>query len=164
MNRLSVSLAAIIVVGSCCSVLAQDPKPAASPVASPGLEKDQPKSEIDEALAELRKRGESIITLCECKDPKHQTKEGVVNGRAIELVTPPYPAIARSSHASGQVAVLVIIDKDGNVMAAQVVDGHPLLRGAAIKAAKASRFTPPLVEGKPVNVLGEIIYNFVTAP
>ena len=166
MNRLSVSIATIIVVVLYCSALAQDPKPTASPVASPEVERDQPKSEIDEGLAELRKRGETLITLCgccDCEDPKQQNKKGVVNGRAVELVTPTYPSIARSSHASGEVRVLVIIDKEGNVMAAEAVDGHPLLRGAAIKAAKASKFTPHLLEGKPVNIMGEIIYNFVAA-
>jgi hypothetical protein len=55
----------------------------------------------------------------------------------------------------------VIIDKKGKVMAAQIVDGHPLLWVAALKAARASRFTPTLLKEKPVNVVGEIIYNFV---
>ncbi|MGQ0764018.1 MAG: TonB family protein [Acidobacteriota bacterium] len=46
---------------------------------------------------------------------------------------PSYPAIALAAHASGQVSVLVIIDKEGKVMAAQVIDGHPLLQAAALK-------------------------------
>jgi periplasmic protein TonB len=80
------------------------------------------------------------------------------------LIAPEYPPIARSAHASGQVRVLVIIDKEGKIKAAQVVDGHPLLAAAAIKAARASRFSPTMLEGNPVNVLGEIIYNFVGKP
>jgi TonB family protein len=62
---------------------------------------------------------------------------------------------------SGKVTVLVLIDTDGKIMAAQIVDGHPLLRVAALKAARETRFFPTLLAGKPVNVLGEIIYNFV---
>jgi protein TonB len=78
-------------------------------------------------------------------------------------VTPAYPAIARSAHASGEVTVRVLIDKEGKVMAAQVVDGHPLLQAASIKAAKETRFTLTWVEGNQVNVLGQIVYNFVVA-
>ena len=96
-----------------------------------------------------------------CKDSKDASIGGVINGRAMELVQPAYPAIARQAHASGEVVVLVIIDKEGKVMAAQIVDGHPLLRVAALKAARASRFTPTSLNEKPVNVLGKIIYNFV---
>src|ERR1051326_3626430 len=52
---------------------------------------------------------------------------GVLNGKAIRLVTPPYPAIARSAHASGQVVVQVLIDENGNVISATPTPGHPLL-------------------------------------
>jgi hypothetical protein len=33
---------------------------------------------------------------------------GVLNGRAEKLAVPPYPAAARSAHASGYVQVLVL--------------------------------------------------------
>jgi TonB family protein len=126
-------------------------------------ETNQPKSEIDEALAELKKRGEPIIRLCKnkCTDANRVINDIVIKEHTTDLVTPTYPAIARSAHAAGQVGVLVIIDKDGKVKAAEIIEGHPLLRAAAVKAAKASKFTPTLLEGKPVAILGEIIYNFV---
>jgi TonB family protein len=72
-----------------------------------------------------------------------------------------YPAIARDAHVLGKVTVLVIVDTEGKVIAAQVVDGHPLLQVAALKAARASRFRRTLLEGKLVNILGTIIYNFL---
>jgi TonB family protein len=166
MNRISATLAAILFTASFVSpAVAQDPKTPTqnSAPSSAATEKEQPKSEIDLALEELKKRGEGVLTLCgdKCKDSKNVTTGGVMNGHAIELVQPAYPAIARQAHASGQVIVLVIIDRGGKVMAAQIVNGHPLLRVAALSAAKASRFTPTLAEEKPVNVLGKIIYNFV---
>ena len=86
---------------------------------------------------------------------------GVVNGWAIKLVQPPYPAVARAAHASGQVRVLVLIGEDGKVVSAQAVSGHPLLQGAAVTAAKLSTFTPTIKEGVAVKVRGIIIYNFV---
>ncbi len=86
---------------------------------------------------------------------------GVLNGKAVHLVTPPYPPIARSAHASGAVQVQVLIDENGNVIAAHAVSGHPLLQAAAVAAARASKFTPTKLSGQPVKVNGVIIYNFV---
>ena len=86
---------------------------------------------------------------------------GVLNGKAVHLVTPPYPAIARSAHASGSVQVQVLIDENGNVVSAHAVSGHPLLQAAAVAAARASKFTPTKLSGQPVKVNGVIIYNFV---
>jgi len=85
---------------------------------------------------------------------------GVLNGRAVRLVTPPYPAIARSAHASGAVQVQVLIDENGNVISASAVSGHPLLRAAAVAAARASKFSPTKLSGQPVKVNGVIVYNF----
>ncbi len=86
---------------------------------------------------------------------------GVLNGKAVHLVQPPYPPIARSAHASGQVVVQVLIDENGNVVAAHATSGHPLLQAAAVGAARSSKFTPTKLSGQPVKVNGVIIYNFV---
>ena len=86
---------------------------------------------------------------------------GVLNGKAVHLAQPPYPPIARSAHASGQVVVQVLIDENGNVVAAHATSGHPLLQAAAVAAARASKFTPTKLSGQPVKVNGVIIYNFV---
>src|SRR6266436_103072 len=85
---------------------------------------------------------------------------GVLNGKAVHLVTPPYPAIARSAHASGAVQVQVLIDENGNVLSARAMSGHPLLQAAAVAAARASKFTPTKLSGQPVKVNGVIVYNF----
>ena len=93
--------------------------------------------------------------------PRAPISGGVLNGKAIRLVQPPYPAIARSAHASGQVVVQVLIDENGNVVAAHATSGHPLLQAAAVSAARSSKFTPTKLSGQPVKVNGVIIYNFV---
>ncbi len=86
---------------------------------------------------------------------------GVLQGSAMELGKPKYPAAARAVKAGGQVAVQVLIDISGNVQSAAAVSGHPLLRRASEIAACGSRFTPTLLEGQPVKVSGIINYNFV---
>jgi TonB family protein len=93
--------------------------------------------------------------------PKAPISGGVLNGKAVRLVQPPYPAIARSAHASGQVKVQIVIDENGNVISAAPISGHPLLQGAAVAAARSSKFTPTKLSGMPVKVSGVIIYNFV---
>lgn len=93
--------------------------------------------------------------------PRAPISGGVLNGKAVRLVQPPYPAIARSAHASGQVVVQVLIDENGNVVAAHATSGHPLLQAAAVNAARSSKFTPTKLSGQPVKVNGVIIYNFV---
>ncbi|HZE63559.1 MAG TPA: TonB family protein [Pyrinomonadaceae bacterium] len=86
---------------------------------------------------------------------------GVLNGKAISLPKPAYPAIARTAHASGTVVVQVTIDENGNVISAHAVSGHPLLQGVAVAAARGARFSPTKLSGQPVKVTGVITYNFV---
>jgi protein TonB len=86
---------------------------------------------------------------------------GVLNGKAISLPKPAYPAIARAAHASGTVVVQVVIDENGNVISAHAVSGHPLLQGAAVGAARSAKFSPTKLSGQPVKVTGVIQYNFV---
>jgi TonB family protein len=86
---------------------------------------------------------------------------GVLNGKAVALPKPAYPSAARAIKASGAVSVQVLIGEDGNVISASAVSGHPLLRAAAVEAAKGAKFSPTRLDGQPVKVLGIIIYNFV---
>jgi TonB family protein len=85
----------------------------------------------------------------------------LLNGRAVTLATPSYPAIARKAHVSGTVLVEVLIDEDGKVTAAKAIEGHPLLRAASVEAAKNSLFSPTVFAEKPIQVTGVIRYNFV---
>ena len=93
--------------------------------------------------------------------PEGALKGGVLNGKAMELPRPVYPAIARAAHASGTVVVQVLIDEDGYVIAARAISGHPLLQAVSVAAAREARFTPTRLEGEPVKVSGVIEYNFV---
>ncbi|HEX5706461.1 MAG TPA: cytochrome c oxidase assembly factor Coa1 family protein [Pyrinomonadaceae bacterium] len=86
---------------------------------------------------------------------------GVLNGKAISMPQPPYPAIAKAARASGTVTVQVVVDETGRVTEARPVGGHPLLQQAAAQAARQARFSPTLLSGKPVKVSGVLTYNFV---
>lgn len=85
---------------------------------------------------------------------------GVLNGKAVNLSKPSFPAAARTVKASGSVAIQVTIDESGNVISTTAVSGNPLFRAEAEKAAKSSKFSPTMLSGAPVKVTGVIVYNF----
>ena len=86
---------------------------------------------------------------------------GVLNGKATSLPTPDYPPIARQAKASGIVTVQVMVDEGGNVIGAEAVSGHPLLRAAAVKAARDAKFSPTKLSGQPVKINGILTYSFI---
>ncbi|MBO0725317.1 MAG: energy transducer TonB, partial [Blastocatellia bacterium] len=85
---------------------------------------------------------------------------GVLQGLAVKKVQPPYPPIARAAGAQGAVRVQVLINETGDVTEATVVSGHPLLRAAALEAARQWRFQPTEASAKPVKVQGVLTFNF----
>lgn len=87
--------------------------------------------------------------------PSPAMNGGVLNGRAVRLPTPAYPAVARQMRASGEVRVLVSVDERGNVVSARAVSGHPLLRQSAENAARQSK-----MRSDNTRITGEIVYNF----
>jgi TonB family protein len=88
---------------------------------------------------------------------------GVLNGKARSLPTPDYPAAALAVRAAGTVSVQVTVDEAGNVVSAAAISGHPLLRAAAVSAAREAKFAPVLLKGEPVKVNGVLTYNFMPA-
>ncbi|MEP7037937.1 MAG: tetratricopeptide repeat protein, partial [Acidobacteriota bacterium] len=97
------------------------------------------------------------------KDPQvaFAITSGVVNGKALNLVAPAYPAEAKYARATGAVKVKVLINEQGNVISAcGVNDAHSSLIEASETAAYNSKFQPTSLKGKPVKVTGIIIYNF----
>lgn len=85
---------------------------------------------------------------------------GVLNGKAIEMPKPAYPAIAKAANATGTVVVQVTVDESGNVTSARAISGHPLLQASAVQAARQARFSPTIISGKPVKVTGTLSYSF----
>lgn len=86
---------------------------------------------------------------------------GVLNAKATSKPEPAYPPLAKAARASGAVIVKVTVDETGKVVSAEAVAGHPLLRPAAVAAAREAKFTPTLLSGKPVRVTGLLTYSFV---
>ena len=100
----------------------------------------------------------------EAKTKRAPISGGMLNGKAIVLPKPEYPAEAQAAGAAGTVAVQVTIDESGMVISARAMSGHALLRQAAVNAANQARFSPTLLMGEPVKVTGIITYNFAKQP
>lgn len=100
---------------------------------------------------------------------------GVLNGKAVSLPKPAYPAAAKTAKVEGAVKVEIIIDESGSIESAaavnetpedaspEVADAWAALRSAAEAAAMESKFSPTLLSGVPVKVRGVIVYNFVAS-
>lgn len=80
---------------------------------------------------------------------------GLLNDKAITMPQPPYPPAARAVHAVGKVVVNIEVDTKGNVVKAEASSGHPLLKAAAVAAARAAKFKPG-----PSPVSGSLEYEF----
>jgi protein TonB len=94
------------------------------------------------------------------KTGPNKVSEGVLQGGAINKISPPYPQIARAARASGPVQVVVTISEEGRVIEAYAANGHPLLRAAAVEAARRWTFRPTLLSNVPVKVQGMLTFNF----
>ena len=95
--------------------------------------------------------------------PPKTVSRGVISGDALSLPKPVYPEIAKRMRIEGVVRVQVLVDLDGRVVSASVLNGSPYLRVEAQKAAMQARFSPTLLNDQPVKVSGVIIYNFQLA-
>src|SRR5216110_3130841 len=67
---------------------------------------------------------------------------GILNGKAVSKPEPAYPPIGKAVRAQGTVTVQIVVDENGDVISAQAVSGHPLLRQAAVEAARQAKLTP----------------------
>lgn len=85
---------------------------------------------------------------------------GVLNGKAKDKPIPTYPDEAKKAGIYGTVAVKILVDEQGNVVAARAISGPPSLRKAAEEGALHTKFSPTLLAGKPVKVSGTISFNF----
>src|SRR5689334_1649533 len=76
---------------------------------------------------------------------------------AISRVEPIYPPVARWAAWPGtskNFAVELLINEAGDVIDANAVSGHPLLKNAMVTAARGWKFKPAQVEGRAVKVRG----------
>ena len=88
--------------------------------------------------------------------------QGLVKGKAVSLPRPHFPMEARGGRASGMVIIAVLIDERGRVLDARgVCSASGIFIHAGLAAARGARFSPTLLNGKPIQTTGIISYNFI---
>lgn len=70
--------------------------------------------------------------------------------KLVHSVAPEFPLLAAQARVSGMVIIEANVDKQGRVISAQVLRGHPLLDDAALTAVRQWRYQPLLLNGIPM--------------
>jgi TonB family protein len=73
---------------------------------------------------------------------------------------PSYPALAQRAGIHGIVKLQVRVTKDGRVEVQKVLEGEPALADAAIETVKRWRAKPAWNNGKKVEVISTVTFNF----
>jgi len=85
---------------------------------------------------------------------------GTVQANCISCPPPLYPSAAKAVRVSGTVVLDAVISTTGTIEKLQFVSGSPLLRNAAMDAARNWRYKPTILSGQPVEVQTEITVVF----
>jgi protein TonB len=93
-----------------------------------------------------------------------EASENVSATRLIHRVDPQYPPDASARHIQGLVALDIQIGADGAVHNIAVVEGDPVLAGAAVQAVRQWRYQPYSVDGRPVEMQTRITIRFTLPP
>jgi len=80
--------------------------------------------------------------------------------RVVTVVQPTYPELARHAGIEGTVRLEIQVNKDGTVQVRKALEGSPVLREAAASAVKQWRYHPVLVDGKAVNAISTVAFEF----
>ena len=80
--------------------------------------------------------------------------------RLVNFPKPSYPALAQRAGLQGFVKLQVRVKKDGSVEVQKLLEGEPALADAAIAAVKQWRAKPAWINGKPVEVISTVTFNF----
>jgi TonB family protein len=97
---------------------------------------------------------------------RSDTQGGVLQGAPKVKPQPTYPRSnnAKRFNASGPVEVQVTISATGRVTAAKAIKGHPLLREAAVDAARRWEFEPTTIDGVPMETQLTLTFIFTVPP
>lgn len=73
---------------------------------------------------------------------EHEINRAEALQHVLTRVAPTYPPLARQARIQGPVKLAVSIDPSGDVTDVRVIEGHPMLKDAAVDAVKRWKFEP----------------------
>lgn len=83
-----------------------------------------------------------------------------LNFEVLSAEKPYHTRAAKAAGASGLVQVEILIETSGSVIAARARTGNKLLHPEAERAALASKFNRPSLDGRPARAVGFLVYRF----
>jgi protein TonB len=86
--------------------------------------------------------------------------QGLSGGALQHKVQPAYPVQALPLRLSGTVILQATIGESGKVDDLKVVSGPPILTAAAMDAVRQWRYSPFLLDGKPVKMQKQVTISF----
>ena len=87
--------------------------------------------------------------------------QGTTGGVLLRKVQPVYPPEARRLHMTGSVVMDAVVNIEGQVDDLKLVSGDPLLSAAALDAVHKWRYSPYLLNGKPIPRQTRITISFI---
>ncbi|MGC2183821.1 MAG: TonB family protein [Terriglobales bacterium] len=87
--------------------------------------------------------------------------QGTSGGELIHKVQPVYPPEARRMRMTGRVVIDAIVNVEGRVDDLKLVSGDPMLAAAAMDAVRKWRYSPYLLNGKPIPKDTRITISFI---
>jgi TonB family protein len=85
---------------------------------------------------------------------------GEFQKRLVYSPRPAYPELARRTGIDGIVRLQVLVTRDGRVELQKILEGAPVLVDAASEAVKRWRAKPVWVDGKEIDVISTVTFNF----
>jgi TonB family protein len=85
---------------------------------------------------------------------------GEFQKRLVYCPKPSYPELARRAGVEGIVKLQVRVTKDGRVEVQKLLEGAPVLADAAMDAVIGWRAKPVWVDGKQIDVISTVTFNF----
>ncbi len=111
-------------------------------------------------LPEVRRPLPKPQPASETLPPAIRIGEGVAAARLLEAPALEYPERAKAAQIQGDVKLQIRIGKDGHVVVAELISGHPLLTRPAMDAVSRYVYKPTMLGGKPVDVLTTVTVKF----
>lgn len=89
---------------------------------------------------------------------------GIVNKKAVNLPKPKVANIIYPKHLritkEEIVAVQIVINMEGKVIAATAISGHPMLQSPCKNAARQAKFSPIIATMPPIKIRALLVYKF----
>jgi hypothetical protein len=151
---------------------AQNPAPQVAPSAGQGTARETPDPRLATRSVAVSNSNAANSNAANLPDasanlrPRYMAPATIgASSAAMEsrlVYAPPlsYPMMAEMTRIQGKVTVEAVVGKSGRVIRARAINGHHLLRGAAVREVYGRRYRPYTVNARPMDVATLVTVNF----